>query len=529
MLIPSDKELDRLSREAAEQYEPDESISSWEKLEARLDTELGKPTVPSARRFGRGPIGYTAIILLITGASYFLLKQDSKMHSITLNSKTNNESITKKAAKTDATQNDNKSQQSDIVTSNAGENAPESSDPIPSQKTVDAKTGNIGSTNQDATASKPAVNSVDKNDKIKPSQNKEIAVVGNTSTETKDPTHSKTSGGTNKPESLHAGTGLGIAAVTGSTVHRHTKNPRTLVQKGGKTNADLNLSTSATVAGLTVAGAKTTGSTLNQRIDQTEKEPGVAILPDLETISNHPPIISGSLRVDPLSAKGLVSSLSGPISNKSSGKSRSLHLNKPLTVGIMVAPDITMVGGSAPDHMSGNIGITLGYQITNKLSVNTGFISTKKFYSAKGTDFHSQVPTPHFDFLRGDCNMYEIPVTIRYDFDAGDGTNFFVNGGLSSYLMTHQSYIYYKNYYGPGGSWSNASAPYPIDSNSNYLFSVINLSAGIEHRIGKNLSLQGELFVKIPLTGMGVGNLNLSSYGVSFSLRYSPTLGKSRH
>ena len=67
MLIPSDKELDRLSREAAEQYEPDESISSWEKLEARLDTELGKPTVPSARRFGRGPIGYTAIILLITG------------------------------------------------------------------------------------------------------------------------------------------------------------------------------------------------------------------------------------------------------------------------------------------------------------------------------------------------------------------------------------------------------------------------------------------------------------------------------
>ena len=36
----SDKDLDRLSREAAEQYDVDQSPSGWEHLEQRLDQEL---------------------------------------------------------------------------------------------------------------------------------------------------------------------------------------------------------------------------------------------------------------------------------------------------------------------------------------------------------------------------------------------------------------------------------------------------------------------------------------------------------
>src|SRR6516164_4371972 len=75
MLNPSDKELDRLSREAAEHFEPDMSSLSWEKLSQRLDTELGRQSPPSTRRFGRGPMGYSLLILAVTGLTYFLLKK----------------------------------------------------------------------------------------------------------------------------------------------------------------------------------------------------------------------------------------------------------------------------------------------------------------------------------------------------------------------------------------------------------------------------------------------------------------------
>jgi len=44
MLNLSDKELDRLSREAANQHDPGDLVGpqSWERLELRLDKELGR-------------------------------------------------------------------------------------------------------------------------------------------------------------------------------------------------------------------------------------------------------------------------------------------------------------------------------------------------------------------------------------------------------------------------------------------------------------------------------------------------------
>src|SRR5450432_1875530 len=72
----SDKELDRLSRKAADAYEVENNTSSWDALEQRLDKELGtspNPSVPSPRSF-TFPFAYTSLIILLIGTSYFLLK-----------------------------------------------------------------------------------------------------------------------------------------------------------------------------------------------------------------------------------------------------------------------------------------------------------------------------------------------------------------------------------------------------------------------------------------------------------------------
>src|SRR5580704_11186464 len=70
----SDNELDKLSREAAEKYEPAENAQSWNKLEQLLDKNLGKPSpVPRLAKPGM-PILYTGIILLAVATSYLLIK-----------------------------------------------------------------------------------------------------------------------------------------------------------------------------------------------------------------------------------------------------------------------------------------------------------------------------------------------------------------------------------------------------------------------------------------------------------------------
>jgi hypothetical protein len=51
---------------------------------------------------------------------------------------------------------------------------------------------------------------------------------------------------------------------------------------------------------------------------------------------------------------------------------------------------------------------------------------------------------------------------------------------------------------------------------------------GVEQKLSKSLSLQVEPYVKIPVKGVGLGEVDLSSYGVNLSLRFAPLLKTSR-
>jgi hypothetical protein len=50
---------------------------------------------------------------------------------------------------------------------------------------------------------------------------------------------------------------------------------------------------------------------------------------------------------------------------------------------------------------------------------------------------------------------------------------------------------------------------------SQYPFSIINLSAGFEQRLGKVGNLRVEPYVRIPLGGIGTGSLPILSAGVN--------------
>jgi hypothetical protein len=125
--------------------------------------------------------------------------------------------------------------------------------------------------------------------------------------------------------------------------------------------------------------------------------------------------------------------------------------------------------------------------------------------------------------------MWEIPLTLRYDFDRINNTTLFINGGASSYLMRHESYVFYGHTYynGMATRWQSPNS-IPYDTKENYLFSVIDFSVGVEQRISKSISLQVEPYVKIPVKGVGLGEVDLSSYGVNLSLRFAPLLKSTR-
>src|SRR6202451_253137 len=82
MLNLSDKDLDRLSQEAAQQHEPGDSAGPrfWEKLEAHLDRDLGRVTPNPARGIRRLPYYYAPALLVILGVTYYIVRPNNKSH-----------------------------------------------------------------------------------------------------------------------------------------------------------------------------------------------------------------------------------------------------------------------------------------------------------------------------------------------------------------------------------------------------------------------------------------------------------------
>ena len=185
-------------------------------------------------------------------------------------------------------------------------------------------------------------------------------------------------------------------------------------------------------------------------------------------------------------------------------------------MGIVAGPDISFVKFQQTKATGFNLGLIAGYKF-NKLSVETGLIYDKKNYYTAG-EYFDKGKIPFFYnaevlSVEGYCHMYEIPVNITYNFGEKRNHSWFAGAGLSSYLMSKE---YYDFKYVKNGTAYEGGYPY-YHASKNW-FSIVNLSAGYELKTGKKTNLRIEPYYKIPITGVGTGNISLSSTGVNISL-----------
>ncbi|MDI9364755.1 MAG: hypothetical protein QM541_07380 [Flavobacterium sp.] len=186
-------------------------------------------------------------------------------------------------------------------------------------------------------------------------------------------------------------------------------------------------------------------------------------------------------------------------------------------VSAFVAADISAVDLALKEPKSIAFGIGLSYQITKKLSIATGFGVSRKLYSADSADYTNRriwaTASYKLKTVDANCLVYELPINLQYQFAQSKKDSWFAVGGLSTYFMKSESYDY--NYL-----WNNMprKTNYLIEDKNNHLFSILNLAVGYRRQLGKKLSYQLTPFVKIPLTGIGEGEVKLYSLGLQLSL-----------
>ncbi len=190
---------------------------------------------------------------------------------------------------------------------------------------------------------------------------------------------------------------------------------------------------------------------------------------------------------------------------------------KRLYIGLTAGPDLSMVKLQSVNNIGISKGIIAGFQLNKRLSLETGIIWDKKYYYTDGQYFSTKnltLPsTVKIESLNGNCNMLELPLSIRYVFKSSAKIKWTGSLGFSSYLMKNESYEYMYN---NSGSVYQRNKTYTTASE--FWFSAMNLSVGYNRKLGKIADLRIEPYLKIPLRGVGIGELPLTSAGITIGL-----------
>ena len=511
MLNLSDKELDRLAREAADKYDPGNPSGpeSWDRMSLRLDKEIGNVRPNLLRSIRRMPFYYAPAILLLAGVSYFLLRPG----------RTHPRAAPPAAPMTPLASTTTPERQASATAMNENSGSPPA-----------AGTGAVRPLQ--ATGDNPIK---DQNNTYSPTSTPYKNSNDGSKTLTLPSAVPATS--TSRPTSTH--TRYGKSASSGHAV-----------SSGQPASSEHTLSSGQTAS--RDSSLRSSHSIGTQSRNHNNGLPGnAAPLP-----GNTAPLNTTSLPIAPagpswsaVHAAGL-NRLPQPIIDDSSLRQRSattvakaaepiypgkkpgpsLHIERPLQLGFSVAPDFASVNSLAGDRPGSSIGLTADYQLINRLHLHTGFLFTHKNYTAAQHDYH--VPYNYYrmynmhdvSFVKGTLNLYEIPLALRYDFSVAGNTAFFISGGLSSYLLTHENCDYYFDLFG-----RSVYQEFKYGNHNVSLFGTVDLSMGVETGLSNSLSFLIAPYMKLPTTGLGFGRIEMNSVGIDFALKYSPVLRRRRH
>ena len=167
-----------------------------------------------------------------------------------------------------------------------------------------------------------------------------------------------------------------------------------------------------------------------------------------------------------------------------------------------------------------NIGLLAGYQFTKHLSVETGLIFEQKYYNSKGEYFDmsklaSTMPVGmQVISLKSSFAIFELPLNFKYNFNNRiAGGHFYTTAGISTYLSSKE-FNQYKTLL--NGTESSMTGTY--NNVSHYTAASLNISFGYQKNISRSARVSIEPYIQLPLKGIGVGSLPVTTAGIHLGL-----------
>ena len=452
-----DEEIDKKIKDAADQYHPAYEDKAWNKMEQMLDDHL--PRKKDRRRI----IYFLPLVLLTAGVIFYVISHKEIIPSSKISEKNLLKSTPEKS------QSEHQNFSSDELVANPN--------PVKSRKNLvtNAKEKNESSKETSIHAVNPGTKKIDK-----PSTH------GNVDKEN----------GNIQPTSPN---------LLPNYQGKQREDKPLLIESNAKRNSIKKNNINETI--------NQTGNPSNEEIvppaiadnNNTLQKVNTGITKDKETIKSKDVAKVESLK---------------DANSKIKQKKTKKNFIQNFGIGLGMGPDVSGVGLNNTGKITFTYGAALSYSFTDKFTLRTGFYVAKKIYSAHEDDYHFSSPGnyAYLQSVNANCKVYEIPLTLSYNFGKVKNHNWFVSAGLSSYFMKRESYVYFYKY--PSGLTYYASRT--VINKSKHYFSVLDISAGYEYSINKRFSIVAEPYVKLPLSGIGIGKIKLNSTGVLFTVAVKP-------
>lgn len=193
--------------------------------------------------------------------------------------------------------------------------------------------------------------------------------------------------------------------------------------------------------------------------------------------------------------------------------------NRPqFSISVLAASDANAVNSFGHSQTGTNYGLQLSLRITKKLTVSTGVAYAIKPYSANYASYSSASYNPSITptNIQANCKVLDVPLNLSYQLYSKGSNTIGVGTGLSSYFMLKENYTF--NYSAESG-WKPHNLE--VRNQNTHLFGVLNVNVNYQRRINSKFSAVLQPYMKLPLTGIGNGKVDLKSTGVALGINWN--------
>jgi hypothetical protein len=193
--------------------------------------------------------------------------------------------------------------------------------------------------------------------------------------------------------------------------------------------------------------------------------------------------------------------------------------NRPqFAITILAASDANAVNSFNHSQTGTNYGVQFSVRLTKKLFISTGASYAIKPYSTNYDSYNSASYNPSVipTNIQANCKVLDIPLNISYQLYSRGSNAIALGTGLSSYFMLKENYRF--DY-----SAESGRKPYNLEvkNQNTHLFSVLNINANYQRKINSKFSVVIQPYMKLPLTGIGNGRVDLKSTGIALGVNWN--------